>query len=37
MNFDPYNLVAGMVMGLLLCFSVADLVFSKENNNEIDD
>jgi hypothetical protein len=37
MNFDPYNFVAGMVIGLLLCVSVADLVFSKDNQNEIDD
>jgi hypothetical protein len=38
MNFDPYNFICGVVVGLLLCYSVADLVFStKDSSNEIDD
>lgn len=37
MNFDPYNFVCGVVVGLILCYTVADLVFSKDTENEIDD
>jgi hypothetical protein len=37
MNFEPYNFVCGFIVALFLCYGVNDLVFSKDNSNEVDD